>query len=73
MSNNGISGTKEMAKTAFFVLFIFGLSYFTILSATNHKSRLLSFIATIIITVLLFIYTQKYLVRCSGKLMHKNY
>ena len=72
MTNNGNSEIKETAKTILSVLFIFGLSYFTILSATNHKSKLASFIAAIVITILLFVYIQKYLVRHSVKLVHKG-
>jgi len=73
MTINRKNGSMGLTKLLLLVLFIFGLAYLTVLSATSHKSKVWSFVAAIIITFLLFAYTQKYLERHNGKLVHKNY
>jgi len=57
----------KIVKNILWALFVFGLAYFTILPATNHKSKLLSLIAAVIITALIFTCIQKYLVNNNEK------
>lgn len=72
MITNENQKIMEIAKAILSVLFIFGLAYFTILSATNHRSRVFAFATAVIVTFLLLKFIQKYLVGHSGKVMHKN-